>query len=109
MELAAGKEELIFPVTTTAESPAGTHKNIFCQVVITENGEPIVHQVGSTELQIDKPLPMPENKPAPAPAAEQAQATPQPAAPEQPPAKPLSRLEKLRLEAKQRAEGGGSE
>jgi hypothetical protein len=66
MELPAGKEELIFPVTTTAESPAGTHKNIFCQVVITENGEPVVHQVGSTELQIDKPLPMPENKPAPA-------------------------------------------
>jgi len=103
LELAAGAEELTFAVQTAAESPAGTHKNIFCRVVITENGESVVHDVGGTELQISKPLPMPEAKPKPQESKPQPQ---QVAKQEAPKAKPLSRLEKLRLEAKQRAAGG---
>lgn len=100
-------EELVFKIKTEEQSPAGTHKNIFCRVTITENDEPIVHaRVGVTELRIDKPLPpkvaAPDPKPAPMPVAKAPE-------PEKKPEKRLSRLEKLRLEAQQRTEGGGSE
>lgn len=103
MELAAGQAELIFPITTEASSPAGTHKNIFCQVTIMQNNEPILHSVGGTELRVDKPLPPPKNappKPKPMPVAKKEAPKP---APKKPPRR-LTRLEKLRLEAKQRAE-----
>ena len=68
----------------------------FCQVVITQNGEPIVHNIGTGALRIDVPLPPKANTPAPPPVVA---AAPKPAAP--PAAKPLTRLEKLRLESKQ--------
>jgi len=103
-ELTFNKESknLVFKLATDPASPAGNHKNIFCQVVITANGESILHNVGGTELRIDQPLPQPT-----APAAQPA-AQPMPVAkadtPAPPPEKPLTRLEKLRLEAKQRAE-----
>ncbi len=50
---------------TDKVSPAGNHANLFCQVVVTQNGEPIVHNIGTGTLRIDVPLPP---KPA-APAA----------------------------------------
>lgn len=93
-------QELIFSISTDPASPAGNHKNLFCQVVITENGESITHNIGSGELRIDVPIvpktPAPAAAPMPKPAvaAKPAAETP----------KPLTRLEKLRLEAKQRAE-----
>ena len=69
---------------------------------MTQNGgEPILHNLGSSTLRIDVPLPPKPNAPAPAPV--QVAAAPKPAAA---PAKPLSRLEKLRLETRQ-AKGGG--
>jgi hypothetical protein len=86
--------ELIFPIKIANETPDGTHKNLFCQVVVTQNGEPILHNLGSTELRVDKPLPKEEPK------AEAADAAPEP--PKEAPAKPLSPLEKLRLEQEQR-------
>ncbi|MEX0726335.1 MAG: PPC domain-containing protein [Planctomycetaceae bacterium] len=100
MEFSKDMQELVFKVSTNAEmSPPGTHKNIFCQVVVTENGEPIVHAVGGTEIRIDKPLPMPTTpEPMPMPVAQAAE-TPKPVE-----EKRLTRLEKLRLEAKARAE-----
>jgi hypothetical protein len=105
LELTKDTQELIFKVTTTAESPPGQHKNIFCQVSVPQNGESVVHaRVGGTELRIDKPLPMPTT---PEPKPMEVAAKPEPK-PEQPAEKPLSRLEKLRLEAKQKAEAGGS-
>jgi hypothetical protein len=96
-ELQAKKDtkDLVFKVSTDKASPAGTHKNIFCQAVIVENGEPILHNVGGTELRIDQPLPAPA-KPAAVPAAT-AKAEAKPA--EQ---KRLTRLEQLRLEQKQK-------
>lgn len=93
--------EMLFNLNTDAASPAGNHKNLFCQVVITENGEPITHNLGSGELRIDVPIvpktPAPAAAPMPMPVAA---AAPPAAAPP----KPLTRLEKLRLEAKERAE-----
>ncbi|MFN0199544.1 MAG: PPC domain-containing protein [Planctomycetaceae bacterium] len=101
IEFTKDTTELVFKLATNAEqSPPGTHKNIFCQVVVTENGEPIVHAVGGTEVRIDKPLPAPvapAATPEPMPVAQAAE-TPKP-----PEEKRLTRLEKLRLEAQARA------
>jgi hypothetical protein len=94
--------DLVFHIKTDKASPAGNHTSLFCQVVVTQNGEPILHNLGSSTLRIDVPLPPKPSAPAPAAAPVQVAAAPKPAAP---PAKPLSRLEKLRLESKQ-AKGG---
>ena len=88
--------EILFPIKVAAETPEGTHKNLFCQVVVTQNGEPILHNLGSTELRVDTPLPKEGPKPDEAAAA----AAPEP--PAEVPAKPLSPLEKLRLEQQER-------
>ena len=100
--------EVVFHIKTDKVSPAGKHGSLFCQVVVTENGEPIVHNIGSGELRIDTPLPPKANAPPPVAAAPM----PTPAAaPTAAPAKQLTRLEKLRLEqaekAKAAAAGGG--
>ena len=66
--------------------------------MVPVNGEPVVHNVGSTELRIDKPLPVkvatavPSPMPMPKPMAQ----------PAQPMEKRLTRLEKLRLEQAER-------
>lgn len=91
-------QEFAFPLTTEPTAPPGTHRNIFCQVIITENGEPIVHNVGGTELRIDVPLPPKPNEP-PKPVVQQPPPMPMP---HQPPMKRLSRLEQLRLEQEER-------
>jgi hypothetical protein len=115
-ELKFNKEskELIFPVKTDASSPVGKH-NLYCQMIIPQSGEQIVSRAGSVQLQIDKPLPAPVvAKPAPKPQPKAAPTAVVVKKPDPPKAKPLSRLEKLRLAAKQRREaqnaaGGGGE
>jgi len=93
-------KELVFKVKAEADANPGNNKSLFCQVVITENGEPIIHNLGTGQLRVDKPLPP---KVAPMPVAQgQPAPAPQPA-PAQ--AKRLTRLEQLRLEQKQRVEG----
>ncbi len=96
--------EVTFQLKTDPTSPVGKH-NLYGLLTITQNGEPIHSRAGSVQLQIDQPLPAPVAKPAaaPQPAPAAVAQTPAPA-PEQPPAKPLTRLEKLRLAAKERAE-----
>lgn len=101
LELTKDTQELVFNVKTAPDAPVGAHKNVFCQVTIIQNGEPVLHQVGSTELRIDKPI-----APPAAPPMEQAkpmEEAKKEAAPPAAPPKPLSRLEKLRLEAKEKA------
>lgn len=97
-------KELIFKVKAEADANPGNNKALFCQVVVTENGEPIIHNLGNGTLRVDKPLPP---KVAPMPVAQGQPAPPPAAAPAQ--AKRLSRLEQLRLEQKQRVEGQGAE
>ncbi len=58
--------DLMFHIKTDKVSPAGNHASLFCQVVITQNGEPIVHNIGTGALRIDVPLPPKANAPAPA-------------------------------------------
>jgi hypothetical protein len=93
--------DLVFHIKTDKVSPAGNHANLFCQVVVTQNGEPVLHNIGTGALRIDVPLPPKTSAPAPAAAPKPAAAPPPAAAP----AKPLSRLEKLRLENKQKTQG----
>ncbi len=101
-EFNKGTAELIFKVKAEADAAPGISKNLFCQVVVTESGEPIIHNIGSGQLRVDKPLPP---KVAPMPVAA-ATPVPQPAAPvAAAPAKRLTRLEQLRLEQEQRVKG----
>lgn len=102
LEFTKDSKELAFHLKVDKTSPAGTHRNIFCQATVMVAGEPVLHNIGGTELRIDVPLPpkvaaAPPPKPAAAP-------TPMPVvkAPEKPPEKRLTRLEKLRLEQAER-------
>lgn len=92
-------KEMSFKVKAEADAPPGTNKSLFCQIIMTENGEPVIHNIGSGQIRIDKPLP-PKAAPAEAPVA---QAAPMPApAADAPPPKRLTRLEQLRLDQEQR-------
>ena len=97
--------DVVFHLKTDPTSPPGNTGNLFCQVVVTQEGEPIVHNLGTGRLRIDVPLPPKKNAapaPPPPPPPPVAVAAPKPAAPVAPP-KPLSRLEKLRLDNQERA------
>lgn len=98
VDLTKDAKEIAFPIALDAAAPPGQHKNLFCQVVITQNGERIVQNLGSSELRVDKPI----VNAAAAPAA----AAAKPAAP--PPAgeKRLTRLEQLRKEQEEREKAG---
>lgn len=91
-EITSADTQVAFDVKTDAKTPPGQHKTLFCVVTVTgAGGEPIVHNIaGGGVLRVDAPKP---DVPKPAVAAA--------AKPTSQPAKPLSRLEKLRLEAKQ--------
>lgn len=96
-------KEVIFNAALAGDAPVGQHKSLFCEIIITQDNEPIAHSVGGGGvLRIDAPPPPKPNEP---PAAQTAAAAPaKPAdAPAATPPKPLSRLEKLRLEARERA------
>jgi hypothetical protein len=100
-EITKETKELLFKLTTDKASPAGLHRNLFCQVLITKNGEPILANTGYSELRIDVPI----VKTAPAKPPPGGAKPP----PKGPPPKRLSRLEKLRLEQQERekaAKGG---
>jgi len=90
-------QELVIPITVGDDAPVGTHKNLFCRVTITENGEPILHNIGSTQLRVDKPKPK-ETEDASASKREEKTDDKKKEKPE----KPLSRLEQLRLEQAER-------
>ena len=97
LEFNKDAKELVFKVKAEADAPPGVNKSLFCQVVVTENGEPIIHNIGTGQVRVDKPLP-PKSTPAPV-----AQATPAPVAEvAAAPPKRLTRLEQLRLEQEQR-------
>lgn len=103
VQLTKDLEEIVFKVTTDKTTPAGRHKTVFAQITIPMNGEQVVHNVGSTELRVDKPLPPKvEPKPAPKPVVATAKPAPKPAV--APPPRRLSRLEMLRLEKAKKAE-----
>ena len=89
--------KVTFPVAAAADTPVGQHKNLFCTLVIHQNGQPIAHRLGmGGVLRVDpKPKEPAQPKAAPEKKTEVAKAEPA-----KPAGKPLSRLEQLRLEAK---------
>lgn len=97
-------KDMVFKIKTDKVSPAGNHVNLFCQVIVTQNGEPIVHNLGTGQIRIDVPLP-PKPAPVAAAPAPKPVAAPAPAPPAE---KRLSRLEKLRLESKERAQAAAA-
>lgn len=99
LEFNKDTKEIAFPIKVEPTAPAGIHRNLFCQVIVTENGESVLHNLGNSELRIDVPLPPKKDAPAVV-----AQPMPQPkkADPMAPPMKRLSRLEQLRLEQEER-------
>jgi hypothetical protein len=93
-------KDIIFKLTTDPTSPAGNHQNLFCRVIVTENAEPVVHNIGTGKLRIDVPLPPKKTDPPPMPVAAAAPAAPPPVAAAPP--KRLTRLEQLRLDQQEK-------
>jgi len=91
-EITKDTKELVVKLTTQKDSPPGQHQGVFAQVIVSEQGENVLHNVGGTVLRIDPPPP-----PKAAAATVAKAATPPPAA-AKPAEKKLSRLEKLRIE-----------
>ena len=90
---------IAFDVATQAGTPCNRYRNLCCQVVVDVEGDPVVHNgLGAGELRVDPPPPAPAAAPAAPPPPPP---PPEPAA--APPPRPLSRLEQLRLEAKEKA------
>ena len=89
MKIKAGTKEVSIPLTVAEDARKGKHANLFCQVIVSQNGHPISHSLGQGgTLRIDPPPPAPKKKEAVVAKKEE----PKKAAPK----KPLSRLEQLR-------------
>src|SRR5206468_11591433 len=98
LEATKDTKDIVFKIATDMTTPAGNHANLFCRVVVTENGEPVIHNIGTAKLRVDVPLPPKKDAPPPPPMP-----APMPvaaAAPAEP--KRLTRLEQLRLEQQER-------
>lgn len=94
--ITSASEQVVFEVSTAADTPARQHKGLLCEVVVMQAGQPIVHRIAQGGvLRVDKP------RPAPKPEAEAAKPAAQAKKPQAKPAapKPLSRLEQLRQQA----------
>jgi hypothetical protein len=91
-------KDIVFKITTDMTTPAGNHANLFCQVIVTENGEPVIHNIGTGKLRVDVPLPPKKDAPPPPPPMP----NPAPTAEKPPEPKRLTRLEQLRLEQQER-------
>jgi len=61
LELAATAEELAFPVKVAADAPAGSHKNVFCEIRVPQGDAWVMHATPPMQLRIDKPLPPDED------------------------------------------------
>jgi hypothetical protein len=100
VEITKETKEIAFKVVTDKTSPPGQHRNLFCQLTFTKNGEPIVAYSGYSELRLDVPVVKAAPPPAPAKAAPVAEA------PASPP-KRLTRLEQLRKDQEEREKMAG--
>ena len=91
--------QVVFPIKTESAARAGLSRNLFCFVKVPLGENILNHSVAQGgQLRMDNPPPAPK-KPVAKPKAPTVAAKPKPA-------KPLSRLEKLRLTAKQASDEG---
>jgi hypothetical protein len=65
-EITPESTEVKFPLTVAQDARVGLHNQLFCQVTVIENGEPVVHLIGTGELRVEAPLPPPQTAQAPA-------------------------------------------
>lgn len=98
MDITKDTKEVVFKITTDKTSPAGIHRNLFCQVTVTRGPDAMVANTGGTELRIDVPI-VKVTPPPPTPMP-----TTPAVKPPTPPAPPkrLTRLEQLRKEQEER-------
>jgi hypothetical protein len=89
--LANDAKQLAFPLQVPAEVRAGNYKTVVCRGTVTSNQGVITQVNGNAEVQIDVPA-------TPPPATAVAAAPPPPPPPSAAAEKPLTRLEKLRME-----------
>ncbi|MFO0925820.1 MAG: PPC domain-containing protein [Gemmataceae bacterium] len=102
LDVTKDTKEIAFKLTTDKTSPAGIHRSLICQFLLTQNGEPIVATVGGGELRIDVPIVKTTPPPPPAKPTQPVVKAPTPPAPP----KRLSRLEQLRKEQEEREKMG---
>lgn len=95
--------EFSFTIKAAANAPAGNNQNLFAQIMVPENGDMIVHNLGTGRLRIDTPPPPKPSDPPPMTTPEPMPA-PMPVAEVVAPPKPLSRLEQLRLLQKEKTQ-----
>jgi hypothetical protein len=96
-EITKDDKEVHFHVKVAANSPAGQHKSLFGQVIVTEHGEDMAHSVGAGGvLRIDPPPTAKKDGSASKPAETK------PADP----ARKVSRLEQLRQDADDKSKEG---
>jgi hypothetical protein len=57
-EITKESTEVKFPLVVAPDARVGHHKQLYCQVTITENGEPVMHTIGVGELRVEAPLPV---------------------------------------------------
>ena len=88
--------KVVFHLKIDPKTPPGESKNLFCQAVITKDGEPIVHNLGTGRLRVDAPLPAKKAVLQATHARPASSITDKAGA-----GKPLTRLEKLRQERKE--------
>jgi hypothetical protein len=56
VEITRESKEAVFELAATDKSPVGTHRGVFCRVVVTCNDEPIAHLIAQgSVLRIDPP------------------------------------------------------
>lgn len=87
-EIDKDTKQIVFKIQTEKDAPVGETKNLFCRVIVTENGEPVEHKLGSGRLRI--------NKPAPVVVAKKEEPKKKEPKKQEPKPKVLSRLEMLR-------------
>jgi hypothetical protein len=99
VEINKETQEFVFRITTQADTTEGTHKTLTCIANIVINGEEVEHRFLNGRLRVDKPAPPKVMPPAEKPEEKKELAKVEPV---QAPPKPLSRLEKLRLEQEEK-------
>jgi hypothetical protein len=103
MRITSSQQEVLFPLTIAADAPVGQHKGLFCQVIVLTKGEPTVHSVGAGGvLRIDAPRPAKSGEAPVASSPAKTNAVRPTASIPAASSKPLSRLEKLRMESRER-------
>lgn len=91
-------KDFSFKIKIDPTAKTGTSKNLFADVTVIENGQPVLHRLRYGRLRIDRPLPKKKVVKKSAPKKKVV------AKPVVKKAKPLSRLEQLRLQQKEKLE-----